>query len=138
MPATTFAPHIARLVRLLTTSRDLSEPWDHFHEHLASHPEFGQLGIEANNPIIESVLKATLHRSRLPPSGVSVHVPEHGLWHGFVHEPGLFVVFFYAEAERTGLLGVMRSPSDPQTVMVRFTAREHMEGSFVAPRGAVA
>lgn len=94
---------IAELKRLSVEAKALSDVQDYFDALCGRFPEFLRLGRKEQHHGLESVLLATLKITTGLPEVVeklSIHIPEHDLWHGFYLFEGALMNRFIYFADR--------------------------------------
>lgn len=124
---------ITELRRLMQESKDLSEIFVYFDDHLGSKDDFHRLGSPVpNEPLVNvarAIVKGALSLSLVPPRPLTF-LAEHQLWHGTMYsEQGMAVVVYFSDIDR-GVCCVMHFAPPMQTNFLRFSMPEGTSGDF--------
>jgi hypothetical protein len=124
----------------LQTAREFIEPWEQFHDDVATASIAARIGEPADNPRLERCLAMVAGRLFKQVGEVEdacfCHVPEHGFWHGSCVVAGRVAICFYFDGDEIGLVGFMRSVYSTKVDLARLRALEVPTGVWGGVAGS--
>lgn len=118
----------------LQTASRFVEPWEQFHDDVATASIFTRIGEPADNPRLARCLAAVAGRLFKQAGDVQdacfLHVPEHRFWHGSCLVAGRVAICFYFDDDEVGLVGFMRSVHGSKVDLARLRQLEVPAGTW--------